>query len=172
MKVSCRQLREHQRKTFVTFSRFWSLMTHWQISKKLFRKVLFMWPSMPIFSFIRYTLTKLFRKPDNWQQIYKQTSSTFYTSNDVSRRKNYFNIITRLQNSFLITFFKKIQKQPLEVQKQSPEVFYKKGFFKNFINLTGKHLCWSLFCSNIKLQALNLQVFLKRASNMSAFLWS
>ena len=35
------------------------------------------------------SLTELRQKPDNWRQIYKQTSSTFYTSNDVSRRKNY-----------------------------------------------------------------------------------
>ena len=42
---------------------------------------------MPIFSFIEHTLTELFRKPDNRRQIYKQTSSTFYTLNDVSRRK-------------------------------------------------------------------------------------
>ena len=80
---------------------------------------------------------------------------------------------SRLQNSCLTTFFKKIQNQSLEVQKQSPEVFFKKdkkGIFKNFTNLTGKHLWWSLFCSNIKLQALSLQVFLERASNMSAFL--
>ena len=133
-----------------------------------------MWQSVPIFSFIRYTLTNLFRNPDNWQQIYKETSSTFYTSNDVSRRKKYFYIMTRLENSCLTTFFKKKkQNQPLQVQKQSPEVFYKKdkkGIFKNFTNLTGKHLWWSLFCSNIKLQALSLQVFLERASNMSAFL--
>ena len=131
-----------------------------------------MWPSTPIFSLIRYTMTKLFRKPVNWQQIHKQTGLTFYTSNDVSRIKNYFYVITRLQNSCLITFFKKIQKQPLEVQKQSPKLFYKKDIFKNFINLTGKHLCWGLFCSNIKLQTLSLQAFLKRDSNTSAFLWS
>ena len=37
------------------------------------------------------------------------------------------------------------------VQKQPPEVFFKKGVLKNFANLTGKHLCWSLFL--IKLQA-------------------
>ena len=55
--------------------------------KTVFRKVFFMWSSMPIFSFTGYTLTELFQKPENWQQIYKQTSSTFYTSNDVSRRK-------------------------------------------------------------------------------------
>ena len=40
---------------------------------------------MPIFSVIGYTLTELFKKPDNWRQIYKQTSSTFYTSNEVPK---------------------------------------------------------------------------------------
>ena len=43
------------------------------------RKILFIWSNMPIF-----------KKPDNQQQIYKQTSSTLYTSSDVSRRKNVF----------------------------------------------------------------------------------
>ena len=38
---------------------------------------------MPIFSFIGYSLTKLFRNLGNRQQIYKQTSSTFYASNNV-----------------------------------------------------------------------------------------
>ena len=40
---------------------------------------------MPIFSFIGYTLTELIKKPDNWWQIYKQTSSTFYSSNGASK---------------------------------------------------------------------------------------
>ena len=59
-----------------------SLKAHQQISKKktVFRKLLFVWYNMPIFNFTGYTLTELFRKPDNWRQIYKQTSSTFYTS--------------------------------------------------------------------------------------------
>ena len=39
------------------------------------------------FSFIWYTLTELFRKPDNWRQIYKQKSSTYYTSNDCREEK-------------------------------------------------------------------------------------
>ena len=39
---------------------------------------------MPIFSFIGYTLTELFRKNNTWRQIYKQTSSILYTSDDVS----------------------------------------------------------------------------------------
>ena len=61
--------------------------------------------------------------------------------------------------SILNYFFKKIKKQPPEVQKQSPEVFCKKSVLKNFANFTGKHLCWSIFI--IKLQAFNLQVFKK-----------
>ena len=49
---------------------------------------------MSIFSFMDYIAMELFRKPGSWQQICQQTSSTFYTSNDVSlwnvlRRKNY-----------------------------------------------------------------------------------
>ena len=63
--------------------------TSTDISKTVFRKVLFMLSSMPSFSFIGYILTELFRKPDNCRQIYKQTSSTFSTSNDLSKRKHY-----------------------------------------------------------------------------------
>ena len=50
---------------------------------------------MPIFFFEGHTLSELFGKTDNWRQIYKQTSSTFYTLNDVSlkrvEKKNYRN---------------------------------------------------------------------------------
>ena len=42
-------------------------------------------------------------------------------------------------------FFKKIQKQPPDLQRHSPEAFCKKGVLKNFANFTGRHLCWSLF---------------------------
>ena len=31
------------------------------------------------------------------------------------------------------------------VQKQTPEVFYKKAVLKNFVIFTEKHLCWTLF---------------------------
>ena len=34
-----------------------------------------------------HILTELFGKLENWRQIYKQTSSTLYTSNDVSLRR-------------------------------------------------------------------------------------
>ena len=35
------------------------------------------------------------------------------------------------------------------VQKQPPEVFYKKGVLKNFAKFTGKHLCQSLFFNKV-----------------------
>ena len=34
-------------------------------------------------------------------------------------------------------------------QKQSPEVFYKKGVLRNFTKFTGKHLCQSLFFNKV-----------------------
>ena len=37
------------------------------------------------FGFIGHTLTKLLGKTDKWWQIYKQTSSTFYTPYNVSK---------------------------------------------------------------------------------------
>ena len=42
---------------------------------------------MPIFNFTGYTPTELFRKTDIWLRIYEQTSSTFYTSNNVSLKR-------------------------------------------------------------------------------------
>ena len=41
-----------------------------------------------------------------------------------------------MRNDCLITF--------LKMQKQPPEVFYKRAILKNFAIFTGKHTCWSL----------------------------
>ena len=106
---------------------------------------------MQIFSFIGYTLTELFRKPDKWRQIYKQTSSTFYTSSDVSRRKN------------LVVRHNRVAKYLKKTQKQSRDVFCKKGVLKNFANVTGKHPCWSIFFN--KVAGLQPARFLKKYSN-------
>ena len=53
---------------------------------------------MPILSFIGYTLTELFRKPNNGRQIYKQTSSTFYTSSMCLKRVEKKKILGRRNN--------------------------------------------------------------------------
>ena len=124
---------------------------------------------MPSFSFVGYTLTELFRKPDNWQQIYKQTSSSFYTSNYVFRR-NYFYVIARLWNSCLMTLKKaKNRSSHLRCKSSHRRCSIKKVFLKNFENFTGKHLCWFFFN---KVAGLQSATFLKRNSNVNAFLWS
>ena len=134
----------------------------------MFRKVLFLWSNMPSFSFIGYTLTELFRKTGNWRQIYKQTSSTFYTSNGVLRRKNYQHVITRLRNSnsCLITiFFKK------NTEAATGDVLLKKCVLKNFANSPEKHRfpVKDFFNKFLDLQPAS---FLKRDSITSASLWS
>ena len=55
------------------------------------------------------------------------------------------------------------------LQKQPPEVFYKKGAPRNFAKFTGKHLCQSLFFNEVAgrrpqaklMQGLNLFLFVK-----------
>ena len=122
------------------------------VTDSVFRKPIFMWP---IFSFIGYIHPDgVFRKPDNWRQIYNQTSSTFYTSNEVSRRKNYQYVIGRLQNSCLITFLKKYRSIDRKCRSSHRRCSVKKGVLKNFANFTEKHLRWSL-----QLQAFTQQVF-------------
>ena len=73
-----------------------------------------------------------------WNFLQKQvkTSSISYT---LSVRHNKF------AKQLFNYFFKKIQKQPPQVKKQSPEGFCKKGVLKNFANFTLKQLCWSIF---------------------------
>ena len=46
----------------------------------------------------------------------------------------------------------------------------KKDVLKNLANLTGKHLCWSLFLT--KLKAWRCATLSKRDSNTGAFLWN
>ena len=36
-----------------------------------------------------------------------------------------------------------------KLQKQPPDVFYKKAVLKNFVKFTGKHLCQSLFFNTV-----------------------
>ena len=62
---------------------------HRQISKKwCFGKYCLWNQACQIFSFMWYTLTELFRKPDNWRRIHKQKRSTFYTLNHNHTKRN------------------------------------------------------------------------------------
>ena len=122
----------------------------------MFRKVLLIWSSMPIFSFTGYTLTELFRKPDNWRQIYKQTSSTFYTSKDVWRRK-----ITSTSNKVAKHFWSSHRSRT-----SHRRCSVKKGVLKNFASFTGKHLYWSYNTCITGLQPAN---FLKKRLQHKCF---
>ena len=48
-------------------------------------------------------------------------------------------------------------KSVFKVRSSHPEVFYKKGVFRNFTNFTGKHLCQCLFFD--KVTDLSLQLY-------------
>ena len=48
--------------------------------------------------------------------------------------------------------------QLIDYEKQSPEVFYKKGTLQNFTKFTGKHLCRSVFNKVFNKETL-VQVF-------------
>ena len=54
-------------------------------------------------------------------------------------------------------------------QKQSSDVFCKKGVLWNFAKFTRKHLCQSLFFSIVA--GHGLQLFQKRGSGKGVFLW-
>ena len=45
---------------------------------------------MPIFILVVHVITELFEQTDHWRQIYKETSSTFYTSNNVFLQNKVF----------------------------------------------------------------------------------
>ena len=62
------------------------------------------------------------------------------------------------QNLFLLCCFVAILNILRYLQKQSPEMFYKKDVLRNFAKFTGKYLCQSLF-------------FIKSAVLRSANLW-
>ena len=119
------------------------------------QKVLFMWSSMPIFSFIGYTLTELFRKPDNWRQIYKQTSSTstLYASKMYREEKNISTSWQGCEIAVNSAFFVK------KIRKQSQEMFCKKKCSKKFRKLHRKITVLEPFF--MKWQVSSLQVFWK-----------
>ena len=55
------------------------------------------------------------------------------------------------------------------LQRQPPEVFYKKAAFKNFAIFTWKHLCWGPFLT--KLHTWRPATLSKADSNTGVFRW-
>ena len=50
---------------------------------------------MNIFNFLGHLLTELVRKTENWRQKNKQTSSSFYTSNNACLQNNMLKTLRR-----------------------------------------------------------------------------
>ena len=48
-----------------------------------------------------------------------------------------------------MSYLPDLRVNPLAIQKQSPEVFVKKGALKNFANFKGKHLCQGLVFNKV-----------------------
>ena len=72
-------------------------------------------------------------------------SLTLYPSNEVSRRKKYQFVITRLQNSCLIVLFlKKCGCSHRRCRSSHQRCSVRKGVLKNFANSTEEQLCWRL----------------------------
>ena len=73
----------------------------------------------------------------NFVQMFKFWSSQFATLNHEQR--GFYK-----EKVFVYSIY------DMEIQKQPPEVFYKKDVFKNFGIFTGKHVCWSLFLMKLQ----------------------
>ena len=61
-------------------------------------------------------------------------------------QKNKYSSNFKIFNFTVLLHFIQVQ---LIHQKQPPEVFYKKGVFRNFAKFTGKHLCQSFFFNKV-----------------------
>ena len=48
-----------------------------------------------------------------------------------------------------MSYLPDLRVNPLAIQKQSPEVFVKKGALKNFANFKGRHLCQGLVFNKV-----------------------
>ena len=108
---------------------------------------------------VKYDSFQIYRvHPDRviqktWQLMTNLKTSEFDLSHIkqcVKKKKIFVRHIKVAKQLLNSTFFKKIQKQPLEVQKQSPEMFG--GALKNLQNFKGKQLRWSLFHDVASLQ--------------------
>ena len=70
--------------------------------------------------------------------------------------------------SFKVFF--KLYPRKSSVQKQSMEVFCKKGFLKNFARFTKKHLCWRPFgILKLTLQILKFGIYMRVSENLKVF---
>ena len=132
----------------------------------VFRKVLFMWSSMPIFSFIGYTLTELFRKLKIDDKFINKRVRLFIHQ---TMYKSCEYVITRLRNSCLITFLKKYRSSHRRKRSSNQRGSVKKVFLE-LLQTSRESTCVGVFFN--KVAGFQSASFLKRDFNSGAFLWS
>ena len=81
----------------------------------------------------------VFRKPYNWRQIYKQTSSTL-----TIRREEKIISTTQQGNTCLMIVLKKYRSNHRRCRSSHRRCSVKKGALKYLANFMEKHPCWSL----------------------------
>ena len=121
---------------------------------------------MPIFSFIRYTLTELFTNLTINNKLINKWVRLFTHQSMCQEEKI---ISTSSQGCKIVLFLKKCISSHRRCRSSHQRHSIRKGVLKNFANFTGKYLHWSLFYEVASLQPASL---LKRDSNTSAFGWS
>ena len=91
----------------------------------------------------------------SWRAKNSSKFSSKYLKDRIWKIKRYLNYILVIINQNILAVlrtFLNLQKnlwKTLHQQKQPPEVCYKKGVLKNFVNFTGKHHWQSLFLNKI-----------------------
>ena len=119
----------------------------------MFRKVLFIWSSVPIFSFIKYALTELFTNLTIDDKLINKQVRRFTQQTMCREEKNFSTSSQGCEIALNITFFKK-KKQCISSHRRCgsshQRCSVRKGVLKNFANSTGKYLCWSLFLWSCK----------------------
>ena len=100
-------------------------------------------------------------KPGNWRQTYKQTSSTFFTSNDVPRRKNFSTSLQGCEIALNIPLKKIYISSHWRCGSSHQRCSVRKGVLTNFANSTGKYLRWRLQhkCFAVKFAKLYEYIF-------------
>ena len=82
---------------------------------------------------------------------------------------NFFSFSSLFSGLSFKVFFK-LYPRKSSVQKQSMEVFCKKGFLKNFARFTKKHLCWRPFgILKLILQILKFGIYMRVSENLKVF---
>ena len=130
---------------------------------------------------------ELSRIPANWWQIYKQTSSNFYASKDVSKRVEQKILLGRRGKAakWCLITFKQIQKrwllwysikscffqnlQYLQDKQETPvlESLFNSEYCETFKSTLFEEHWWTTASANVYKKLRNIQIFRRPTSNFS-----